>query len=259
MQLTSEVKPYLTDFDQIMALRGEVFRELENRRTQKINLNGKNYFIKQHFGIGWKEIFKNILQLRLPVTSAKNEWQAIQKLQSLHIPTQTLVGYGKRGANPATTQSFLLTQELPEHISLEHLCQTWRKQRPAFRLKLNIIREIAHIARTLHQAGINHRDFYLCHFLLDKSSQNTENSCKLFLIDLHRAQIRQQAPTRWVIKDLAGLYFSSKDTGLMFRDILRFMKAYRNKPLRELLNKEAIFWRKVEQRGNELYRKHGNP
>ena len=44
-------------FDQIMALRGETFRELENRRTQKIILGGKNYFIKQHFGIGWKEVF----------------------------------------------------------------------------------------------------------------------------------------------------------------------------------------------------------
>ena len=72
-------------FDQIMSLRGETFRTLENRRTQKIKIGDKYYFIKQHYGIGWKEIFKNLFQLRLPVLSAKNEWQAIQKLHHLHI------------------------------------------------------------------------------------------------------------------------------------------------------------------------------
>jgi heptose I phosphotransferase len=77
-------------FDQIMALSGETFRALENRRTQKIVLGGKNYFLKQHFGIGWKEIFKNLFQLRLPIISAKNEWLAIQRLHTLAVPTDTI-------------------------------------------------------------------------------------------------------------------------------------------------------------------------
>lgn len=243
-----------TRFDEIMSLKGETFRALENRRTQKITLGNKNYFIKQHYGIGWKEIFKNLLALRLPITSAKNEWLAIKRLHELNIPTQTIMGFGYRGWNPAKRESFLITEELSDNISLEYFCRDWKKEPPAFQLKYHLIQEVARIARTLHSNGINHRDFYLCHFLLLKGDEN----CKLYVIDLHRAQIRSQTPIRWIIKDLAGLYFSSLDIGLTRRDCLRFIKAYRNKPLREVLNKEPNFWHKVKQRGDKLYTKHAN-
>ena len=232
-----------------MQLHGEVYRELEGRRTQRVTLNEKNYFLKQHFGVGWKEIFKNLLQLRLPIVSAKNEWLAIQKLQKLNIAVPDLVGYGCRGHNPATLQSFLMTRELPPTISLEDYCKNWQTQPPTFQRKFALINEVAKIARTLHQNGMNHRDFYICHFLLDE--QNT-----LYLIDLHRAQMRKRTPARWIIKDLSGLYFSSKDVGLTQRDLYRFMKAYRSLPLRVLLNQEKTFWQKVKNRGDKLYQKH---
>jgi hypothetical protein len=258
LNLNPEIKKYFSTqsdlFDQIMSLRGETFRELENRRTQKITLGNKQYFIKQHFGIGWKEIFKNCFQLRLPVIGAKNEWQAIQRLQTLGIATQTIVGYGSRGFNPAHKQSFLITEELPEHLSLEQLCALWKDLPPAPQFKRQLISEVARIARILHENGINHRDFYLCHFLL----KTPTNPIKLYLIDLHRAQIRKHTPERWMIKDLAGLYFSSKDIELTSRDLLRFIKEYRNKPLREVLNREPLFWEKVKQRGDKLYQQHAN-
>jgi hypothetical protein len=256
--LDSDIKKHLSSqddlFKQIMAMHGETYRELENRRTQKITLGNKHYFLKQHFGIGWKEIFKNLFQLRLPVLGAKNEWLAIQRLHRLNIATQTIVGYGSQGCNPASIQSFLITEELPQHTHLEDFCKDWVKNPVSFQLKHRLIQQVAQIARTLHEHGINHRDFYLCHFLLPQG----KNDDKLYLIDLHRAQIRHRTPERWVIKDLAGLYFSSKDIGLTTRDLLRFIKEYRNKPLRDVLNKEAVFWQKVKQRGNKLYEQHAN-
>lgn len=248
----SEVKLYLTSFAQTMALmHGEVYRELENRRTQRIMLGNKYYFLKQHFGVGWKEIFKNLLQGRLPVVSAKNEWLALQQLAKLGISVPKIAGYGCQGCNPATRQSFLLTEELPPHISLEDFCKNWRTNPPSFRLKQRLITEVARIARNFHEHGINHRDFYLCHFLLDKTDQRT-----LTVIDLHRAQLRTKVPERWVIKDLAGLYFSSKDIGLMQRDWLRFMREYRNKSLSLILTREAAFWQRVKKRGDKLYQRH---
>jgi heptose I phosphotransferase len=56
-----------------------------------------------------KEIFKNLVQLRLPVLGAKNEWRAVQKLQQLDIPTLEIMAYGSQGCNPARLKSFLLT------------------------------------------------------------------------------------------------------------------------------------------------------
>ena len=107
----------------------------------------------------------------------------------------------------------------------------------------------------MHEKGINHRDFYLCNILLDKQALETETRV-LYVIDLHRAQIRKRTPLRWIIKDLAGLYFSSKASGLTKRDELRFVKEYRKGSLESAFNKEAAFWQKVKKRGDRLYREH---
>jgi UDP-glucose:(heptosyl)LPS alpha-1,3-glucosyltransferase len=245
-------------FNQLMSLRGQTFRELEGRRTQRVLWQDQAYFIKQHFGVGWKEIFKNLSQLRLPVVSAKNEWLAIQKLTQLGIPTQEVVGFGCRGNNPARLESFLMTKELTSIMSLEDLCRNWATVPPTADLKHALIREVARMARVMHEHGVNHRDFYICHFLLDlKSPLPPFKAPKLYIIDLHRAQIRPTTPMRWKIKDLAGLYFSSKDIGLTSRDRWRFIKAYCEKPLRDVLTKDSTFWQKVKQRGDKTYQKHG--
>ncbi|MST95429.1 MAG: hypothetical protein EXS33_09230 [Pedosphaera sp.] len=41
---------------------------------------------------------------------------------------------------------------------------------------------------------------------------------ELFVIDLHRAQLRDRVPARWLVKDLGGLLFSALDCGLTRRD-----------------------------------------
>lgn len=243
------------NFDKTMMLQGEVYRELEGRRTQRVILDNEAYFIKQHFGVGWKEIIKNISQLRLPVVSAENEWHALERLKHLNISVPEIVAYDKKGFNPAQLKSYLITKELPKNISLEDFCKHWNQCAPSFNVKQKLIKEVAAIARIMHTNGINHRDFYICHFLLDVSAL-LQSEIKLYLIDLHRAQLRVQTPARWIIKDLAGLYFSSKEIGLTKRDILRFIIEYRNKSLRDVLNREPAFWRKVKKRGDKLYRKY---
>lgn len=238
-------------FDYFMQLQGEVFREVKERCTQRIALQGQAYFIKQHRGVGWKEIFKNLLQGRLPILSAKNEWQAISRLQSLNVSVPAIVAYGCRGRNPAALTSFLVTEALVDTISLEDFCRDWAVKPPLFSVKLKLINEVARNARIMHENGINHRDFYICHFLLDLNVDS-----RLYLIDLHRAQIRKKIPLRWQIKDLAGLYFSVKNIGLTQRDLLRFIKAYRAKPLHDVMKNETLFWDKIKQRGEKLYQKH---
>lgn len=231
-------------FDELMALKGEGFRHQDGRLTQRVKIGDKHYFIKQHFGVGWREIFKNLLQLRLPILSAKNEWLALQRLTLLNVAVPHVMAYGERGLNPATRQSFILMEELTPAISLEDLGKTWGKKSPSFTLKKQLIDKVAFIARQMHEHGMNHRDFYICHFL------QTNELDKLYLIDLHRAQIRAQTPKRWIIKDLAALYFSCNEINLTQRDFYRFIKKYRNQPLRDIFNQEAEFWNKVAWRGS---------
>lgn len=243
------------NFADFMHLTGETFRQQKGRKTQRVILDNKAYFIKQHLGVGWLEIIKNLIQLRLPIISAKNEWEAIYRLQKLGINTPVVAAYGTRGINPAARQSFILMEELASTVSLEDFCRDWKVNQPAFSLKLQLLKQVANIAKTMHENGINHRDFYLCHFLLKTQTPLP----KLYVIDLHRAGLHRKLPTRWIIKDLAGLYFSSRHIGLSQRDLFRFMKVYRQSPLRGIIATESRFWQKVVARGEKLHDAHAPP
>lgn len=219
---------------------------------------GNGYFIKVHNGVGWREIFKNLFNARLPVVSARNEYLAINKLTKLNIDSLQLIGFGQRGLNPARLQSFVITKALSDHISLANVCQDWPDNPPSPRLKRNLIRKVAEITRRLHDNGINHRDLYLCHFLM-KRQHHHASLPQLYLIDLHRVQIRANTPFRWKVKDLAAIHFSSMDIGLTQRDRLRFIREYTNhRPLRISLKQQAGFWQQINKKAHLLYKRHNN-
>jgi len=243
-------------FEQIFNLHGEEFRNMDGRRTLRFELLGRSYFVKIYAGLGWGRLFKSLLTLRKPpVATAKNEWLAIQALTRLGVETMTVVAYGERGRNPVTRQSFLVTEDLAQTESLEDFCRDWKTQPPRPQLKRALIARVAQISRMLHKNGINHRDYYLCHFLLDISSGRDPvdpANLHLYLIDLHRVQVRNRLPARWRLKDLAGLYFSSLEIGLTPRDYYRFIQVYTGGSLREALALYSFRWRRVIQRGAYL-------
>ncbi|MDR2207866.1 MAG: lipopolysaccharide core heptose(I) kinase RfaP, partial [Azoarcus sp.] len=221
-------------FIEVETLQGQVLRELEGRRTLRTEIDGRGYFAKIHRGVGWREIFKNLISLRLPVLGARNEWQAIEYLGQLGVDTMRMLAFGERGKNPARRHSFIITEELAPTVSLEDYCRDWPHAPPEPDLKRALITRVAEIARTMHENRMNHRDFYLCHFLLHTDPPPMAEMLRLSVIDLHRAQIhdRKSLPPRWRRKDLAGLYFSALEIGLTRRDLLRFLRVYFNAPLR---------------------------
>lgn len=243
-------------FAAVDALDGEVFRQRDGRRTFRCEIGGRGYFVKIHHGIGWGEIVKNLLVGRAPILGAGNEWQAIHRLTAIGIDTMQAVAFGQRGWNPARRHSFLITEELAPTISLEDFCREWAHQPPPAALKHALIRRVADMAGRMHRAGVNHRDFYLCHFLLHLEPQPTAQNLKLSLIDLHRAQSRTQVPRRWRDKDLAGLYFSALGIGLTQRDFLRFLRVYFARPLRAILREEALLLRHLAREGQRLQAKY---
>jgi heptose I phosphotransferase len=235
------------------ALQGEVLRALEGRRTLRTEIAGRGYYLKIHRGVGWGEILKNLLSGRLPVLGAGNEWRALRRLTALGVDTMRPVAFGVRGVNPARQHSFILTEELAPTISLEDYCRNWHDGRtvpPAPTFKRALIRRVAEMARRMHRGGVNHRDFYLCHFLLHLPVD--ARAPQLSLIDLHRAQVRAKTPRRWRDKDLAALYFSALDSGLTRRDRLRFLRTYFGRPLREILDAEATLLAHLESEAARL-------
>lgn len=237
-------------YQQLQQLSGKVYREQPGRKTFATSLNQQACFIKLHHGVGWREIFKNLIQGRLPILGAKTEYRALTRLATLNIPSLTVLEFGQEGINPAHRRSYLVTKALQNTISLEDFCASWANQPPPVQLKRRLIRKVAEFASRLHQAGINHRDFYLCHFHLDLNALAKEE-IKLTIIDLHRAQLRRKVPWRWHVKDIAGLYFSAMHLGLSWRDYLWFIRHYAVvRPWS--LAKRYRFWQAVEQRAYAL-------
>ena len=228
-------------FQQVDQLEGEIFRQVGRRRTIKVRLGHKNYFAKIHYGVGWREIFKNLFQGRLPVLSARNEWLAIQALRTAGVPTMEGVLYCESGSNPALKNSAILTRSLENRISLED----YEVENPM--IKRHLIKLIAMMTKRMHSAGVNHRDYYLCHFLLDRQSDELQ----LNLIDLHRAQLRTKVPPRWLVKDLGGLLFSALEKGMTKRDLLRFVRDYSGDLSTLRVNRS--FWCSVIGRARKLY------
>ena len=247
-------------FQNLQAMEGKVYRDVQGRKTLQFALGGKSYFIKNHFGVGWREIVKNLVQLRMPILGAENEWRAISKLKSLGLATMTSMAYGSRGWNPARKQSLIVTEDLAGTISLEDYCKDWRQNPPEFVLKQKLLSKLASISRTLHQGGVCHRDFYLCHFLMPKDcfDGSSDQAFELFIIDLHRALIKNSLGMRWIIKDVSGLLYSAMDIGLTQRDFFRFIKTYDDMNLRDSLADNGAFWGSVEKRALSMQKKLGS-
>ncbi len=234
------------------AAASAVVRDIEGRRTLRFELDGRGYYLKLQNGIGWNRIVGEYARLRPPVLGAANEWRAIQTCHALGVPTMTAVAYGERGRGPAWRESFLVTAAIEPAIDLDAYTRTWRDAPPAPSLKRALIGEVARIARRMHEGGLNHRDFYLCHFLLGLDPSPTPGALRLSVIDLHRAQVRPSTPQRWRDKDLAALYFSALDIGLTARDKLRFLRVYFPGALRATLDRERRLLRYLEREAARL-------
>ncbi|BDH44004.1 lipopolysaccharide core heptose(I) kinase RfaP [Salmonella enterica subsp. enterica serovar Choleraesuis] len=226
-------------FAEVEKLNGEVFRALETRRTLRFEIDGRSYFLKLHYGTTWKEVIKNLISLRLPVLGADREWKAIHRLKELGVDTMKGIGFGQKGLNPVRRTSFIITEDLTPTISLEDYCADWLTQPPNVKTKRMIIQRVAEMVRKMHQGGVNHRDCYICHFLLHLPFDGQEEQLKISVIDLHRSQIRDKVPQRWRDKDLIGLYFSSLNIGLTNRDIYRFLRTYSNDSLKNIFKNES--------------------
>lgn len=248
-----EIKQYLQGdvFETLMQMPGKAFRDVPGRKTSQFSLGGKSYFVKQHFGVGWGEIVKNLLTFKTPILGAMTEVKAIQKLDEIGIATTPLVAYGQQACNPiciniASRRSFVMTEDLGDIASLEDICADWQANPPNAAFKQKIIIAMAQLAAKLHGAGLCHRDFYLCHFVLKKDTLINEN-LKLYLIDLHRMLQGQQANSSAVMKDIASLVFSAKDSGFSAEDWALFKQHY--------LKQSDDFWQQVETRADKLYAK----
>ncbi len=221
----------LSSFDDIMhGDAGEVFEAKpggrENRRIVLIGRGGQSQtvYLKKHrirtFSTRWRARSR----LSISTTPSWLEVDSINKLEQDGIRTMRVIGYGEQLTADGWLESFVMTQGLRDHVSLQDYLLV-RGDRDSTRRDAEFLRILdltADLARTFHDAGYNHRDFYCSHVFLHRDE---EGKFSARLIDLQRVQNRRRWRMRWLVKDLTQLAYSSQGL-LSAAQKMRFIKRY---------------------------------
>ncbi len=157
-------------------------------------------------------------------------------------------------------QSFLAIEELTNMLPLHQaIPQAARQLDPLkFRAwKNGLVKEIARMARLLHDQNFFHKDFYLCHFFIPRDDiyDIPDWRNRVFLIDFHRLAHHGCTRASWLSKDLGQLLYSSEVEGIDARDRLRFWRAYRGADRRSLRSR---WLRRIVQFRGRRYRLHND-
>ena len=223
---------------------GEPFRDLPDRRTTRLEVEGEIYFAKVHRGVGVGETLRSLASLRLPAFDARAEVKAIARLRQAGVDVPEVVAWGVDEAPAHRRRSFVVTRDVGTQRTLADVASELAPD--AHRERRAWTRALGRAIGAMHAAGVNHRDCYLVHVLCPEPAPGA--APRPVLLDLHRAQVRAEVPQRWRAKDLGGLAFSAMDAGLTRTDLLRFVRAYAGGSAAAALRAEPSLWRAVEAR-----------
>jgi heptose I phosphotransferase len=174
------------------------------------------------------------------------EWGNTGKVAALgiRVPVVAAAGSDREG-------SFIMTVEIEGGIPLDDFGReelAFPLTGPGIGRKRRLIEGIAGIARKLHDGGLCHRDFYLCHVFITPSRDD-----ELTLIDHQRVRRARPLRWRWIVKDLASLNYSATTDWISRSDRLRFLRAYLSRD--RMAGKEKKLIRRILKK-TERIRRH---
>jgi hypothetical protein len=110
----------------------------------------------------------------------------------------------------ARYESFLLTKSFEPYVSMEEIIRNHPERlqgAEGLMRKERLIKAVALLARKMHDQGFNHRDFNATHVLA--SPENGNGGFDLALFDLQRMDRKKWLRTKWFIKTMAHLSYTS--------------------------------------------------
>ncbi len=167
-------------------------------------------------------------------TPADEEALGIRALEIERIPTVPLVGWGRL----IDGRSFIITEDLTDYRDAE---KAVREGLPFE----SLLEPTADLAAKLHDAGLHHRDLYLCHFFVKYNDPSDVR-----LIDAARVTRLPGWPMRrrWIVKDLAQFWYSTRSPAITDEQRLRWLKRYGEKrvlksidPLRRSIERKSAW------------------
>ncbi|MFI4859533.1 MAG: lipopolysaccharide kinase InaA family protein [Phycisphaerales bacterium JB063] len=181
------------------------------------------------------------------------EWRWLTELDRLGVPGPVPVAYGARRKGLLEDASVVVTAAVPGQ-SLER----WVPQQlgPGGALtdrhaRRRLTHATADLVAKLHRHRLIHRDLYLAHLFFDPDTIEHDPPT-LTLIDLQRMIRPRLRWTRWVVKDLAALNYSTPPNAASKADRLRWFKRYRS--IKKLAPADRALLRQVAAKTRRIAR-----
>lgn len=146
-------------------------------------------------------------------TPSAAEAAGLKLLGAANIPSTPLVAHGRL----ADGRSFVITAELSGYQDAEQ----WVARGLPYD---TLLIPTARLAARLHDAGLHHRDLYLCHFFVASQGLNTLD---VRLIDAARVRaLPAWLGRRWIVKDLAQYVYSTRTLAVTDAQREAFLSEY---------------------------------
>lgn len=186
---------------------------LAERQTFRATCPGGAFYIKRYVDPSPESFWGGLFAQPFD-SPVQREWAVLRRLYKLGVDAPIPAACIEEREGSRIRRAALITRGLPVNTNLQALAQT---SLPAAR-RQRLARQLGRILRTMHDGGVNHRDFYLVHILVGEGD-------RLYVTDLNRADIRRRVTHRWRVKDIAALLHSAPAT-VTATDKARFLRAY---------------------------------
>lgn len=190
--------------ENLAEFRQRIMFETENPKT--------TLYLKRYQNTPALTQIKNWINRRKKISVMGCDLEPAENLRRLGINTPKTVAYGQEWDGIFEKRSFIITEQIPDSVSLE-------KKLPKGK---DFSEKLATFVRKFHSTGLRHRDLYLCHIFCNTKIEFT-------LIDLTRVFKPIIFSTKFLIKDLAELYYSTPRNAVSRTERLRFFLKYLNK------------------------------
>jgi len=197
---------------------------------------------------------KNWLSAQGRRSCAMIECSTASRLTASGVNTPKTICYGDQWGSLFEKRSFIITQQIPEAVSLERRLPDFFTGPPAgenLKARRDFIAKLADFIRKFHETNYRHRDLYFAHIFYDDDG-------RFHLIDLARAFEPVVLSRRFQIKDIAQIHYSAPGQDFSKTDRLRFILRYVGRDT--LTSEDKMFIRKVVSKARRMARhdkKHG--
>jgi hypothetical protein len=211
----------------------------------------RTFFLKRYDHAPVKAQLTNWISGGKRRSCCQTELDPIRNLNRQQVCAPSPVAYGCQWGWLFEKRSFLITEKIPDGDSLERRLPQYfyapgtaqaMSQRRAF------IKHLAQFIRRFHDLGYRHRDLYLAHIFCDTKD-------KLYLIDLARAFRPIFFQQRFLVKDLAQVFYSMPAQYFSRTDRLRCYLRYA--AIERLRSRDKTLIRRILSKAQRMAR-HDN-